>query len=178
VGELINLNPPKTLTDADIPALIARDTETAAAIAAHAAAADPHPAYLTQAKFLTSDFFFQVSAPNLIGNQWQELGPLLVLGESNNPIVWLITLYFQYPDGNSLIGHWQYCGAGILGCIFWKALSRSDGCTIVLEAHTEFAYTIKVRGGLGQARKLEFNPDRNINIAAPGFMRVYMKRLM
>ena len=52
------------------------------------------------------------------------------------------------------------------------------GCTIVLEAHTEFAYTIKVRGGLGQARKLEFNPDRNINIAAPGFMRVYFKRLM
>ncbi len=48
MGELIDLNPRKTLTDADIPAAIARDTETAAAVAAHAAAVDPHPVYLTQ----------------------------------------------------------------------------------------------------------------------------------
>ena len=38
------------LTDADIPAAIARDTETAAAIASHIGAADPHPVYLTQAE--------------------------------------------------------------------------------------------------------------------------------
>jgi hypothetical protein len=36
------------LTDAQIPATIARDTEVTAAIAAHAALADPHPGYLTQ----------------------------------------------------------------------------------------------------------------------------------
>lgn len=41
---------PKSITDADIPAAIARDTETAAAIAAHAALEDPHPIYLTQAE--------------------------------------------------------------------------------------------------------------------------------
>jgi hypothetical protein len=37
-----------TLTDADIPAAIARDSEVTSAIAAHAAASDPHPVYLTQ----------------------------------------------------------------------------------------------------------------------------------
>lgn len=50
MGELINLNPSKAITDADIPAAIARDTETTAAVSAHAAAADPHPIYLTQAE--------------------------------------------------------------------------------------------------------------------------------
>ena len=38
------------LTDADIPAAIARDTETTAAINAHVVATDPHPIYLTQAE--------------------------------------------------------------------------------------------------------------------------------
>jgi hypothetical protein len=64
VGELIDLNPRKTITDADIPSAIARDTETEAAIAWHIAAVDPHSQYLTQSEFLTSDFSFQVSAPN------------------------------------------------------------------------------------------------------------------
>ena len=41
---------PKPITDADIPAAIARDAEYLAADAAHAAAADPHPVYLTQAE--------------------------------------------------------------------------------------------------------------------------------
>lgn len=36
------------LTDADIPASIARDAEVTAAVAAHAEATDPHPIYLTQ----------------------------------------------------------------------------------------------------------------------------------
>ena len=49
MGELTNLNP-LTITDGDIPALIARDSETTAAIAAHEAKADPHPVYLTQAE--------------------------------------------------------------------------------------------------------------------------------
>jgi hypothetical protein len=38
------------LTDGDIPAGIARDSEVAAAIGAHEAAADPHPGYLTPAE--------------------------------------------------------------------------------------------------------------------------------
>lgn len=48
MGELINLNPPKAITDADIPAAIARDAEYIAADTAHTTAADPHPIYLTQ----------------------------------------------------------------------------------------------------------------------------------
>jgi hypothetical protein len=38
------------LSDSDIPAGIARDSEVAAAIGAHEAAADPHPGYLTPAE--------------------------------------------------------------------------------------------------------------------------------
>jgi len=38
----------RAIADADIPAAIARDAEFAAADAAHAAAIDPHPQYLTQ----------------------------------------------------------------------------------------------------------------------------------
>ena len=43
MGELINLNP-----QGGIPDEIARDSEVAAAIATHVAAADPHPQYLNQ----------------------------------------------------------------------------------------------------------------------------------
>lgn len=41
---------PKPIIDSDIPPGIARDTETAAAVAAHVGASDPHPIYLTQAE--------------------------------------------------------------------------------------------------------------------------------
>ena len=50
MGELINLNPSKPLTDADIPGNIARDTETDAVMNAHVSAADPHLQYATQAR--------------------------------------------------------------------------------------------------------------------------------
>lgn len=50
MAELINLNTTLALTDSDIPAAIARDTEFQVADAAHIAAADPHPIYLTPAE--------------------------------------------------------------------------------------------------------------------------------
>jgi hypothetical protein len=48
MGELINLNPKTPLTDADIPAAIARDAEITAAINAHAGLSDPHPSLWTR----------------------------------------------------------------------------------------------------------------------------------
>ena len=50
MGKLTNLNPSAPLADADIPATIARDTETAAAVAAHVSATDPHTQYLTSSE--------------------------------------------------------------------------------------------------------------------------------
>ena len=50
MGKLTNLNPSVALTNSDIPGEIARDTETAAAITAHAGAADPHTQYLLQSE--------------------------------------------------------------------------------------------------------------------------------
>ncbi len=46
--KLIAINPPSTITEPQIPDAIARDSEVAAAISTHVAAADPHPTYLTQ----------------------------------------------------------------------------------------------------------------------------------
>jgi len=45
MGTLTNLN---GITEPQIPAAIARDTEVASAIASHVSAVDPHPTYLTQ----------------------------------------------------------------------------------------------------------------------------------
>jgi hypothetical protein len=177
MGKLTNLNPPAPIADTDLPASIARDAEYIAADTAHLNALDPHSQYLTQTEFLTADFFFQVSAPNLLANSWQDVGPLLALGVASQPRVWLVTLYFQYPDGNTLPEHWQYCGAGVLGAVLWKANGLSNGVAIEVETHTEIDYTVRVRGGLGQARRLQLNPNRTINIPAPGFLRVYFKRL-
>jgi hypothetical protein len=41
-----------------------------------------------------------------------------------------------------------------------------------------YADLIKARGGLGQARKRQFNPDGDINIAASGFLRVCFKKFL
>jgi len=46
MGELINIT--GQVSDSQIPQAMARDTETAAAIAAHEGKLDPHPVYLTQ----------------------------------------------------------------------------------------------------------------------------------
>jgi hypothetical protein len=50
MGRLTNLNPPKALSEADIPAIIARDAEVMAAINAHLNESDPHLQYATQAR--------------------------------------------------------------------------------------------------------------------------------
>ena len=53
------------LTDADIPAAIARDTETAAAIASHIGAADPHPSLWTR---ITNAFLSLAGGQAIIKN--------------------------------------------------------------------------------------------------------------
>jgi hypothetical protein len=167
----------RPITTADLPPENALDIEFQAADTAHGNALDPHGQYLTQTKLLTADFFFQVSGPiSLVENTWQDVGPLIALGAAGQPRGYDILLYFQYPDGNTLPEHWQYCGMGSLGCVLWKANGLSNGVAIALETHTEIDYVIRVRGGLGQARRLQFNPSRTMNIAAPGFFRVYLKR--
>lgn len=59
-----------TLDDADIPSTIARDTEVTAAVAAHAAASDPHPQYLTTADFAA----LPGTDPKVAGTLWNDDG--------------------------------------------------------------------------------------------------------
>lgn len=49
----VTANTNASIADADIPSTIARDTEVTAAIAAHAAASDPHPDYTKAAEVNT-----------------------------------------------------------------------------------------------------------------------------
>ena len=53
MGKLTNLNPPAPITDADLPASIARDLELSAAMNAHLGAADPHPGYTLKSSFFS-----------------------------------------------------------------------------------------------------------------------------
>ena len=50
MGKLTNLNPPKALTESDLPGTMSTDAEVTAAIAAHVAATDPHLQNPTQAR--------------------------------------------------------------------------------------------------------------------------------
>lgn len=56
-----------TVPDAQIPASIARDAETTAAVAAHAAAADPHPVYMTAAE-VSGSYASVLGCPNPSGD--------------------------------------------------------------------------------------------------------------
>jgi hypothetical protein len=50
MGRLTDLNPPKALTEADIPGTMATDAEVTTAITTHVSATDPHLQYATQAR--------------------------------------------------------------------------------------------------------------------------------
>jgi hypothetical protein len=77
MGELINLNPASPITDAELPSTITRDNEFIAADAAHVAATDPHPTYLTQtrgdARYLRElTMTFTIDLPSMPANQLEK----------------------------------------------------------------------------------------------------------
>jgi len=77
MGRLTNLNPPKALTEADMPGTMATDTEVTAAINAHTSAADPHPQYLVQsegdARYLRAlTTTFSIDLPSMAANSLEK----------------------------------------------------------------------------------------------------------
>ena len=72
------------LTDTDIPAAIARDTEVTAAVAAHVAAADPHPVYATDADL--SGHTGNVSNPHGVTKAQVGLGSADNTSDSSKPV--------------------------------------------------------------------------------------------
>jgi|GEM_PF-2249356 len=187
---LRNLNPVTPIADADIPATIARDAETAAAINAHLNAADPHLQYATQARGdarytrYFNSFEETIAAPiNLTANAWQALGSARVWGELGKGAMWDIGIYFQYTDqaGGPNQPYFQYFGTGTIGAIFWQADHLTNqGIEIPFECHDEADFTARIRLGRGQTqlRKLEIAPSRAISIVAPGFGRITGLRTM
>lgn len=168
MGTLTNLN---GITEPQIPAAIARDAEVASAIASHATSTNPHPQYVVG----VNSFAFIVNAPNLAANVWQAIGNNVVFGELGKGASWLINVYIQHS-----INNWhQYCGAGILGAIWWHADAfPNPGIEILMEAHFEQEFFCGVRFGIGSnTRKIEVKPSRQINIASPGFLEIRGVRL-
>lgn len=170
------------INEAQIPAPIARDAEYIAADTAHVNATDPHLQYPTQARgdarYVRHLNFFDEVIPgpvSLRANAWQELGTARVVGEQGKGAFWDILVYFQYTDtaGGIPQAYFQYCGAGVLGVIFWQAdFLVSQGVELAIETHNDPDFTARIRFGRGQARKLEIYPSRDINILDPGFLQI------
>lgn len=172
MGKLTNLNPLAAIADTDIPSTITRDAEYIAADKAHLAASHPHPQY---ARMLNSFESPSISPVNLAANSWQAVGDAVTVGEQGNGTLWDVMVYFQYVDtsGGFNQPYFQYAGGGTLATIFWQAdLLVNEGILVPFEAHNEPDFTARIRFGRGQQRKLEIKPDRAINIASPGFMKV------
>jgi hypothetical protein len=165
---LKNLNP---LTEADIPAPIARDSEVADAIATHVATLNPHIQYLR----ILQSFNFVIQPVAFAANVWQAIGSDTQFGELGVTASWDITLYWQLDNSTFT----NYGGAGKLGAIYWQADQLiNEGILIPVEAHNEADFSCRVRFGRGNGlRKLEIKPERNINISSPGFLRASGFRL-
>lgn len=159
------------VTEQNLSASIARDTEFIEADKAHLNAPHPHSQYLRIIDTYDSDAIAPIS---LAGNTWKEVGPTKIFGQQGVGATWILQVYMQYveTDGTSF-AYYQYCGSGVLGAIFWQADTlTNEGIVIPNEAHNEADFTLRVRLGRGQARKVELKPDRAISIAAPGFLKV------
>jgi hypothetical protein len=176
----MSLNNP--ITEPFIPPLIARDAEYIAADKAHVDAADPHLQYATQARgdaryvrYLNS-FAETIPGPiKLTANTWQDLGSARIVGERGKGAMWDVGVYLEYTDtlGGPNYNYYQYFGAGKIGVIFWQADFLTNlGVQIPFETHNEADFTASIRFGEGQLRKLQINPSRLIDIAAPGFVRI------
>jgi len=186
MGELINLNPAKPITAADLPPENAMDAEYIAADKAHTDATDAHLQYATQARgdaryMRYSNSFAETIAATiavpikLTTNVWNEVGTARIVGEQGKGASWDVGVYFEYTDtsGGPNYNYYQYFGSGTLGVIFWQAdLLINEGVEIPLETHNENDFTARIRFGRGQARKLEIKPSRTIDIATPGFLRI------
>ena len=164
------------ITEPQIPSAIARDTETAAAIAAHVAAPNPHPQYLR----ILNNFEDTVNGPiNLSANTWQSVGNSRVIGEQGVGATWIVNVYFEYNVEGIIQKYFQYCGSGIIGAIFWQAdFLTSEGIPLAVETHNEHDFTLRFRFGNGQARKVELKPDKDVSIVAPGFLKLSGIRIL
>lgn len=186
MGELIDLNP-RTIVDSDIPAAIARDTETAAAIAAHAAASDPHSQYLVQSEgdarynYKSSTAFKIIAGPlNFPANTWTSIGTFAGFphGVQGKPSAIVVALSFTFNTASP----WQQaCCAAMLGCIWWQPATVGDlGTKVWLEIHNQTGHYISVRSGKfsQDVREIFVNPEALISIPSAGELYAEILRLI
>lgn len=171
---LKNLNP---LTEADIPQPIARDTETAAAVAAHAAALDPHPGYEFRSKASSKSIAGPLSFP---ANAWSSLGTFATFtaGVQGAPSAILVGLNFGFDTNFP----WQQaCCAALLGPVWWQPVTAGDpGTKVFLEFHNATGFFVNIRFGRfsQDLRELQILPESLITIPSVGRVDVSVKRLL
>jgi len=171
---LKNLNP---LADADIPATIARDTETAAAIAAHTGAADPHSQYEFRAGLASKSL---LGARSFAANTWTSLGefPTFSLGVQGAPSAIVVGISFCFDVSFP----WQQaCCAALLGPVWWQPIITADqGARTWCEVHNQTGFFIGIRCGRfsGDLRSIWVNPEITINIPAIGRVDAVLKRFI
>jgi hypothetical protein len=112
MGKLTNLNPSKALTEGDMPPGMATDTETAAAIAAHLAATDPHLQYATQlrgdARYLRLDVIPTTYGSLVIGGSKSGYAGIQFSAGFNAPTFMINTGTFQHGMWSPLEPGWQW----------------------------------------------------------------------
>jgi hypothetical protein len=177
MGKLTNLNLSKALTEADMPPGMATDTETAAAIAGHVGAADPHSQYEFRASLASKILTGSRSFP---ANTWTSLGAFsgFPLGVQGLPSAILIGISFCFDSSSP----WQQaCCAALLGPIWWQSANTADaGVRVWLEFHNQTGFFISIRcGGFsGDLRSVLVNPETTISIPATGRVDVALKKLL
>jgi hypothetical protein len=165
------------ITEQQIPQLIARDAEFAAADAAHVLAPDPHSQYEFRAG-LSSKVL--AGARSFAANTWSSLGtfPGFSLGVQGLPSVIVVAIGVCFDTSFP----WQQtsCSAQ-LSPVWWQPATVADpGVRCFMEIHNESGSYLNIRAGKlsGELRDIQINPENLISIPSSGRMNIILKRLV
>jgi hypothetical protein len=153
------------ISESQIPQPIARDSEVTAAVAAHVAAADPHPTYLTEAEgaaryqsiLPVSIVQQQVNLPaqiSILANTWFNLGVFGNVNPGNAESLFAMSLFVQYVTAGETAPYWQYSGACLISPIWWKAGGTQLVKYIDMEAHNGIDFILSFRMGMTQSDRM------------------------
>lgn len=194
MGRLTNLNPPAPIADTDLPPSIARDTEIAAAIAAHLEATDPHSQYLN---LLRGDGRYEyralrvsksIAGPvNFPENVWTSLGtiPGFSLGTQGEASGILVGICFLFD----IRYIWQQASCvGLLSPVWWQPVPTADtGTRVPIEIHNQSGSYISIRAsqntgapadGQGENRYIEIKPEISLMVPSGGRVDLTLKKLL
>jgi hypothetical protein len=123
---------------------------------------------------------FSVSGPfSFAANEWRTLNlpQEFSLTKAGNPPAWLVAFNFQYTN----LSYQQYCCAGIVSFVSWKANSEDNGIRLLVNAHNQTDFYIQAKatsGSAGATRLLQIKPESAFVIGSDGKLMVTVKPLI